>query len=215
MQQGIPADELRQIELALEQGRQVPPFRGLVAIFWGLILAKCVVLQWVIEYYTAPVNGWLYIWLPSVVFAGLCTFFYGRLDLLTFKRAPLTGQMARWVWLGAVGAMLLISIVPLYTDDYSPFVIPALVSVIAGFAFILHGALEQRRLLIGAGVCWWGGSLWLFYRPDLTALPIFAAMILLFQVAPTIHLYLCYRRAEKRQRVHLQSRAVLDRAAGI
>ncbi|MGF1484495.1 MAG: hypothetical protein ACFBZ8_09040 [Opitutales bacterium] len=215
MQSGIPADELRQIELALEQGRQVPPFRGLVAIFWGLILVKCVLLQWLIELYAVAVNGWLYVWLPSFVFAGLCTLLYGRLDLLAFHRSPLTGQLARWVWLSAIGAMLLVSAVPLYTNDYSPFVIPALVSVITGFAFMLHGALEQRRLLIGAGLGWWVGSLWLFYRADLTTLPIFAAMVLFFQVAPTTHLYLRYREAAKRQRGLMRQRPVLDRAAGI
>ncbi len=46
---------------------------------WSLILTKCVLASLAIHHWDVPVHD-LYVWGPSLVFGGVCTFLYLRRD---------------------------------------------------------------------------------------------------------------------------------------
>ena len=55
--------------------RRRRPFDLFLVIGWTLILVKCLLSSWAVARYDIPINV-LWVWIPSFIFAGLCTFLY-------------------------------------------------------------------------------------------------------------------------------------------
>jgi hypothetical protein len=53
------------------------PIDAFVIVGWSLIFAKCVLASIAIHYWDAPIHDF-YVWGPSVIFGGVCTFLYLR-----------------------------------------------------------------------------------------------------------------------------------------
>lgn len=50
-------------------------FERLLWIFWGVIVVKCVLVWWLMRHYAMPFSP-LWVVLPTLMFAGLCTLVY-------------------------------------------------------------------------------------------------------------------------------------------
>lgn len=74
------SENLQQGGNAQQQRPVQPRFRSLLWLLWILILLKCIVLQWAADAYDMPINTWLYVWTPSLVFALLCTVVYRQFN---------------------------------------------------------------------------------------------------------------------------------------
>lgn len=57
----------------------------ILAIFWVIVLAKCILAQWAIIHYEIPINGWLFVWAPSCALGVFCTVIYCRYFGLCFR----------------------------------------------------------------------------------------------------------------------------------
>lgn len=189
-----PAHDFKQVQLALEKGRRAAPFRGLLFLFWGLILAKCCAVQWAIVTYAVPIDGVLFIWLPTLFFGAVCTVVYARLTLEEFHRAPLTTNLVRGIWVACAVSLAVFAIVGVGFKGFTLTLLPAILAVILGLGYCIHGFLDQRRLYFICAVGWWLSSVWLFYLNSLNALLWLALMLLVLQVAPTTVLYFESRR---------------------
>ncbi len=198
---------MTEIELALERGQRIAPFRGLLFLFWGLILAKCCLAQWAIVTYAIPIDGVVFVWLPSIFFGLVCTVVYARLTLQEFHRAPLTTNLVRGIWLACAVSLGLFASVGVGFGGVAPTLLPAILSVLLGMGYCIHGFLDHRRLFLLCAVGWWIGSGWLFYLNNLDALLWLAAMLIALQVAPTALLYLEGRRQLKANQSRGKSRS--------
>jgi len=185
--QSPPSDA--EFHLALERSSQMAASRMLLLVFWGLILAKCVVLQWAIITYDVPVDGGLFIWVPSFIFGAICSLVYGKVTLEAFHRTPLTSRLVRGIWAACVAAMTLFGVVAVGFGEINPLILPAIFAVLMGVGFFIQGMIDPRPYLRVAAVGWWLGSVWLFYQADAAALLSLAAMIIALQVTPTTLLY--------------------------
>ena len=181
-----------QIKLALEQQGKLLPFRGLLYIFWGIILAKCIFAEWAIRKYQLPVNSF-YIWIPTLIFASVSTWVYAGVTLRDVYRQPLTGQFVAAIWGGCFMAAALVVVVGYGGGSLSLFILPAICAVILGVGYFIHSVLDQRFIFKLSAYCWWLGSIPLFINPYLDALAWFSLMIILFQVLPATGLYLQWK----------------------
>ncbi len=43
--------------------------------FWSLMLTKCLLCTWAVGYWDMPISSF-WVWLPSLVFGGVCTLLY-------------------------------------------------------------------------------------------------------------------------------------------
>lgn len=196
MQKTHHPQEMAQVRMALEHGQKVAPFRGVVYIFWGLIVAKCTMAEWAIQYYDMPIRSY-YIWGPMIIFAAVCTWVYAGANLRETTHRPLTGRFVRAVWGGCIMAMTLIGIVGAGAGVFNPYLVPALFSIIMGVGYFIHSVVDHRFVYKFAAYGWWIGSIGLLIQPNLNALAWFSLMIVLFQVLPATWLYLQYRRELK------------------
>ncbi len=188
---------MAEVERALERTERVLPFRGLLFIFWGVLVSKCLFLQWAIFTYDVPIDGWLFVWTPSFLFGILCMAVYARSALGDFARAPLTNRLTRGLWLACGGAFIVFTLESVLLGGISPFLLPGIFAVLIGVGFFIEGMAEGTRLFQGLGLAWWVGAFALFLRPGVNALALLGALIMLLQVLPATLLYFRHRRTSR------------------
>lgn len=171
-------------EIALERADAVAPLRGALLIFWGLILAKCCLAQYLIFRHDIEVNGWVFIWLPSILAGLVCTGVYARDTIAHFRRTPVTSRIVRGLWAGLFGALALTAIFGIGGGGLDPLRLPAMVAVFAGAGFFAQSTLQRERAFLYAAAGWWLGATFLFFTPGINALAVLSLLIVLFQVCP-------------------------------
>lgn len=180
-----PSEEsLRQVEIALEQGRQTARFQGIVYLFWGLIFAKLFLVEYAMQVYQVPLNSALYIWSLTLAMAALCTVVYALLSRERINLRPLTGQWVAQLWLGCFTAMAVVAAAGLLLQSINPYAIPGLCALLLGLGFFLHSVLNRRLLFRGIAVGWWLGSLFLLLDPSPRALLVMGLLLLGLHVIP-------------------------------
>ena len=50
-------------------------FDRMLGWFWSLMLTKCLLCTWAVGYWDMPISSF-WVWLPSLVFGGVCTLLY-------------------------------------------------------------------------------------------------------------------------------------------
>jgi len=128
-----------------------------IGAFWGLIGAKCFLVEYAVQQYGLLIDSRLFIWWPSILIGGLCTILY----LFAGMGQAGAGRAAR-----ALSVSLLVAVV----------VVVALLgaSMESGFAPVLGLVLA---LLFAGGGLWWRFNpffllslLWLLTAATATAL---------------------------------------------
>jgi len=195
--------DISDLELALERSARVSASRMLLLVFWGLILAKCTLLQWAILTYDVPVDGGLFIWMPTFIFGAVCSFIYGKVTLEEFHKTPLTSRLVRGIWAACITAMALLGVVAVGLGGMSPYLLPAMLAVLMGVGFFIQGMVDPRPYLRAAAIGWWLGSVWLFYEANVNALLSLSILIIALQVVPTTLLFWQERQAQKDKRSKL------------
>lgn len=185
MQERARKSDMEQVRLALEHGSRADRFRGLVLLFWGLILAKCLYLEWAIRAYEAPVDS-LYLWVPTLAFGFLGTLIYAQREVGAWSHIPLTGRLVAAIWAGCAVALVLLGMVGTQSGVLAPFHLPAVVAVVMGLGFFIHGTIDHRPWYRLAAFGWWAGSLFLFTLHGPESLAWLATFLLLFQVGPGV-----------------------------
>lgn len=181
--------ELPEIEVALAKSYRVAPFKLLLIIFWGLILAKCCIVEWAIINYSTPINGLLYVWIPSIAFGGICSLVYAHISFEELRRAPLISRLIRGVWSACAISMVILCIVSFGAQSFNSFVLPGFFAILMGIGYYIHSILDSRRIFKICAVGWWFSSLLLFSVLNVHSLAWLALAIVLFQIVPTIFFY--------------------------
>ena len=65
---------VREVNVQSERARN-PKFERLIAGFWVVIVLKCAAVWWIMVHYRVPINP-LWVVVPTVIFAALCTAVY-------------------------------------------------------------------------------------------------------------------------------------------
>ena len=190
----VDSQEISQIQIALEEEKKTVRFRGLFYILWGIILSKCLFAEWAIRHYELSVNS-LYVWVPTLIFASVCTFVYAGTTIGDLFTRPLTGRYVSAIWESSLMAIVLVTVVGYGAGNVSFYIVPGLCSVIIGSSYFVHSVIDNRFLIKLCAYGWWLGSVWLLISPNLHSLAWFASMIILLQVLPSTWLYLSSRLA--------------------
>ena len=182
-------EELRQVEIALEQGRIAPRFQGILALFWGMIFAKLFILEYAMQVYEVPLNSTFYVWTLTLVMATVCTVAYVRLGRHRLKGKPVTGKMVRSIWMGVFTAILTATVAGMLLADFSPYLLPAIYALVLGVGFFSHSVLNGRTLFKALAAAWWLAALLLSSRDEVVTFAWFSGFLVVFQVLPSAYLH--------------------------
>lgn len=199
------SSELAEIEVALAKSYRVAPFRLLLFIFWGLILAKCCIVEWAILNYNTPINGFVYVWIPSIVFGGICSLVYARVSDAELQRAPLFSRLMRGVWCACAISMVIFCAVIFGVKTYNPFILPGLFAILMGIGYYIHSNFDNQKLFRICAAGWWLSALVFLLEISLHSLAWLALAIVCFQIIPTAYLYF---KAQKTYRFIISQQGV-------
>ncbi len=159
-------------------------WKYLIGIFWGLIVIKCLLLQWAAIVYDVPIQMFIYVWVPTWSFVGLtlCFYFYQKKDSLW--NAPLEQKVLQGVWSGyhVVGGVL--AYMSIYLNKILPFLLPGILSVVLSMVYVGYGVCYRKWDYWGSVVGFLGLGVWMMMRVDVSTLLIFAAGMVVLHVIP-------------------------------
>jgi hypothetical protein len=154
---------------------------------------KCFILEYLVLDYALPINSMLYIWSLSIFMATVATVIYLRLQVDESTTGhPFPPSAA--IWCVCLIGILLVIVAGFSLERLDLLQIPALLSILLGFAYCAQGLLEKKIRHIFSAFGWWLGAAILFRQDSINGLLYFALFILLFTVVPTFSSMIKRRR---------------------
>lgn len=189
----METNQIREVELALEKSVKLAPYRCLLIAFWGLILGKCLILEWATQYWNVPVQSVVYIWFPTLLFGALCTVLFAR-SIAQPANAPMTSHVVRGVWGGCLIASFVTAFAWLKFEAGDPFLLPAFMAIVIGLGYFTQGVLDNYRVNRLLAVSWWLVSLILFANATVSALLIMGLAFIVLTAVPYTVLFFYQRK---------------------
>lgn len=156
----------------------------LLVSLWGLIFAKCFILEYFVHIYSVPINSALYVWSLSISMAAAATFVFVRLKAQG-RQYSTSLQRNLLIW-GLCSLGMLATLAAGFGLNRIPhFAIPACLAVLIGFGYGAHGQMAKNPVYTVSAIGWWIGAAVLFAQNNVNNLLIFAVLIIAFSVAPT------------------------------
>ncbi|MGB0415676.1 MAG: hypothetical protein ACPGKS_02375 [Coraliomargarita sp.] len=172
----------------MESKHQIARQRLLIfTALWGLILAKCYILEYWVRIYSVPINSAVYVWSLTLLMAAFATYLRINRSAADRKDAPdLPEVSARVKWIAMTGltaifatAALGWSFGPLAGKSLQP-----LFAIILAAVYVAIGLSEPNKRFLAGGVTWFVCGALLFLLPPTLTLLAFGCMILILVVLP-------------------------------
>lgn len=167
-------------------------------ILWGILLIKCLILEYLASKYAVPVNTTIYVWSLSVFMGLVATIAHIKLRLEESGKIT-SFSLVQLTWLLGVlagtGTTILNSQTTIIADQAH---LPILAALL-GVCYCTQGLIEKKLGSIASGFGWWIGAAILFRTAPLNDYLVFAICIFLFSVMPTLLEFLRRRRTSKQQ----------------
>lgn len=151
----LPPAADAELRLALERAyREARVLDRLVGL-WGLLLAKCCLVQAAIERWQVPVEGWLVVWTSSLGLAALATAHYLAAHRADLARIPANRRVSAALALGLAVVALGGAYAGVARGLLGPAALGALVAALVGVHALVVAALRHRpEPLLGALLAW-------------------------------------------------------------
>ena len=150
----------------------------MIIILWGLVFAKCLTLEYLIQLYSIPINSKIYVWMLTLIMASLATVAFLRTKSAENNRLQAI-SVIHLMWCGCLLIGVLLTGALALLAKLNPYAVPTIFSLILGIGYFSHGILIRKNIHILVGICWWIGSAVLATRNNLENLSIFAFLMII------------------------------------
>ncbi|NOR46419.1 MAG: hypothetical protein GQ534_12615 [Candidatus Delongbacteria bacterium] len=192
--------ELEFIKNIIKDSREKVEDSGLSSVIWGII----VVIGIMTNYFSGINHNWnytLYVW--GFILVSGWTYSYLSARNVKKKNMPetfgLKVQNALWSASGITMTIIALVCTIQYKRDISDFIpypyiinsmaITPVISLILGISYYVTGSINDCKFTTRLAYGWWIGGIVLFYMKSYNTFPIFALMMILFQIIPGIKYY--------------------------
>ena len=196
--------ELEFIKNIIHDSRKKIEDSGDSAIMWGII----VIIGILYTYFSALTKVYAYtlwVWLGVLSFGWIVTFIRTRNQKKQNLPQTFALKVQDALWIASGISMTIIGIVcsVQFKSEVSesvpfPYIINSMaiaptISIILGTAYYVTGYINDSKAMTRMGYGWWVGGIIMFYWKSIHHFPLFAAMMLFFQVIPGI---ICYKKSK-------------------
>ena len=158
---------------------------SMVIILWGLLISKCLTLEYLIQVYSVPINSLFYIWTLTLSMAITATIVFFQTENVKHHFLEKI-SIIHLCWLGCTIASLLLIGAFFLSSWLESQILLAILSIILGIGYLVHGISIVKSAHILSGIGWWTGAAILATRSGLESLAIVAFLIILLTTLPLI-----------------------------
>ncbi|MCH2156062.1 MAG: hypothetical protein MK080_08665 [Opitutales bacterium] len=179
------------MQIALETGADTARFRTLLTVFWGMVFAKCFVLEYAVQLYAVPINSVIYVWTLSLTMATVVTFIHIRArNFNPLSLQATTPRLIKRVWIAVFISALIFAVASKTFGIFPSLLLPGLFSVMLGIGFFIQSSMIHKRIFAIAAIGWWAVAIPLLAGPYRVNLFWFGIAILALQVVPASTIWL-------------------------
>lgn len=186
-------EELEFIRKVMEESRRTLIHDGVDFLRWGILASLGIFASYFYYYFQwQMIHVWI-LW-SAIVIMGWTFSIRSYLRVRKKKSTSFTGKIIWSTWIGSGIALTILGFIGPLSGAYSAILITAVTSAVMGIGYYANGILIGSRWYIFFALCWWAGSIVLFFYHRVESLLIFGSMMVCFQVIPG---YIFMRQTEK------------------
>jgi hypothetical protein len=178
--------ELSVIKKIMEDSRRIYVNNGIHYIFWGVLVASALIINYVMLLINSSGKYAGYMWLILMVSGVIADGLIGKYQDRKSKVHTFADRILGSLWLASAISMFIFGFVGTISGAYNPVFICPVISTSLGISYFTSGAIQQIKWLQYLSLGWWAGGIFLFAFPSIHTLLIFALMLIFFQVVPGI-----------------------------
>ncbi len=188
MDQQSAIEEIALIRRVMDESRRFAFDNGKYYLAWGILITMAIFAQYaVILTKNESVSSW--IWIVGVGFGWIISIVMGMREPSKPGGWPVGAKLISLVWISSGVSMMIIGFVgPLTGALHSWAICPAIATVMGG-AYTISSLVYRMKWVTVVGIAWWVGALVMFAVKGIATLPIFGAMMILFQIVPALVFY--------------------------
>ena len=178
--------ELSLIKKMMDDTRKINIDNGIHYIFWGILIAVALFLNYLIiklNFYPKYAG---FVWLVLMVSGAVADIFIGKYQSKRSSVSTYAGRLMSSLWFASGVAMFIYGFVGSFSGAYNPIFICPIIATSLGISYFTSGSIQQLGWLKSVSYGWWAGAIVMFVFPGIHTLLVFAMMIILLQIVPGI-----------------------------
>lgn len=189
-EEAIPAkDDIAFIRKVMEDSRRIFVDDGKMMMLWGVLVTIALLSQYTRQVTASPPIADFWIWTVCIGVGWIATFLYLKTNAHSPCVQTFAGRMLSTVWMACGMAMTIIGFIAVPLGIIQDDAISGIFAMIMGIGFYISGNLFQNRWMRVLAAGWWAGAVFIFIKPGLYTILLFAAMMFFFQIIPGIFFY--------------------------
>ncbi len=176
-------------QLERELSFQTQSWRDLMSIFWGILFGKCLLLQWAVIAYKAPIQMFLYVWVPTFTFASLASIIYIGSRDKPISEIFATNRLTPLLWLISGVLIAFLAFYSIYLGGFDPYLLPGICSFFLAAIYVAEYSSQKYKVNVLSIVGFFITSIITLWLTDVATLVWLAGALLVFHVIPQSVLY--------------------------
>ncbi|MGD0337731.1 MAG: hypothetical protein ABSB78_02975 [Bacteroidota bacterium] len=176
-------EELEFVKKVIAESRKTIIQDGADFLRWGILASLGIFASYFYNYFNWQMTH-VWIFWAAIVVIGWTFSIQSYIRVRKIKSTSFTGKIIWSTWIGCGIALTILGFVGPLSGAYSAVLITAVTSAVMGIGYYANGILIGSRWYIFFAICWWCGSIALFFLHRIESLLIFGLMMVFFQVIP-------------------------------
>lgn len=151
----LPSESHTELALSVERAYREAVVVDRLGALWSVILAKCLLAQWAIDYYSIPISGLRYIWTLTLVMAVVASGLYLQAHRAKLSLFPNQFRVGSAVFLGLMINLGFIFYAHFALAALSSVATYALVATTMGGWSLVRATLRRAPEPLMAALLWW------------------------------------------------------------
>ncbi len=193
MDQQSAIEEIALIRRVMDESRRFAFDNGKYYLAWGIIITIAIFAQYaVILTKNESVSSW--IWIVAVGLGWIISILMGMREPSKSSGWPVGAKLISLIWISSGVSMMIIGFVGPMTGALHDWAICPAIATVMGGAYTISSLVYRLKWVTMVGIAWWVGALVMFAVKGIETLPIFGAMMILFQIVPALAFYKTSRK---------------------
>jgi len=184
MDQQSAIEEIALIKRVIEESRRFTFDTGKYYLLWGILVSVGIFINYSIILIGSTGLSAKWLWIVIVGIGWVISIIFTLREPSKPMNWPIGAKLIALVWASCGIACTILGFIGPLSGALEPWAICPAIAAIIGTAYTISSYVYKLKWVTLIGIAWWIGSLCMFAVRGINTLPIFGAMMILFQTVP-------------------------------